>query len=280
MRRCATAVTAIFEAKFALAWLYPCALACTLWPMANRWVNVARWTVSAVVSSCVLTFWPPLVAYGQDADETSPQAPADTTEAPANSAAVGEPELGATVSPEPVDTSAAPVSVPTVAPQTAPEAQRESIPERLVNTLGGGEAVTPQAPVPPSNRDPRLDLLDTSFPAEQPEYEEPDPVPGALGNVRPTQARTANGITEISNRVDLPISDPPSVNRVVAPKPPLSRPQVNTEISEPRLESQVSLPSTSLRRDATGTSPWLWVLAGTAALLLIPIAFLLTRPTR
>lgn len=251
--------------------------------MANWWVNLARFTISAVLSSCVIALWPPLIAYGQDVVEPSPEAP----EAPTGNAPVGEPAAGETVSPEAVDTTLAPVSSSPAAaeapvtPETPPQSQGESIPERLVNVMASREAAAAQVPVPPSNRDPRVDLLDTSFPAEQPEYDEPDPVvPGALGGVRPTQARTANGITEISNRVDLPLSDPPAVNRVVAPPPPLSPPLVNTEVSTQRLQSQVTLPSTSLRRDASGTSPWLWVLAGAAALLLIPIAFLLTRPTR
>jgi hypothetical protein len=259
--------------------------------MVNQRLYLARVARGALVCSCVVAT--SLSVHAQEATEGAPTDPAASTEAVSSEAAVTTEAQVSTNAPGETIGEAASTSTPGasddpavvasgVVPPGVVPAATVSLPsggfvQRLADTLNNQHATRVAPPIP--NRDPRADLLDTSFPAEQPEVVESERSFGVNANVRPTQARTANGVTELSNRSDRLPEPAPVVNRAPLPKPPLSRPQVNTELNDSRLESQVSLRNTAITRPSS-TTPWLWVLAGTAALLLIPIAFLLTRPTR
>lgn len=252
--------------------------------MAKKWVSVARLKLSAAVCAGFFAIGFEATALGQETTESASAesaATADqalTSEAPASPIPSGETSGVQAATSEPTSSNV-PEAQPPAAAAPAPP-QSGGFVQRLSDRLNGINS-PPSNPVPAANRDPRADLLDTSFPAEQPEMVEPDPALGAPASSRRTQARTANGITELSNRPESPPAGQlPALNRMETPKSPLSRPQVNTEVNTPRLDSQVSLPTTSIPRTSSSMSPWLWVLAGTAALLLVPIAFLLTRPTR
>jgi hypothetical protein len=252
---------------------------CTLSAMANRWVSLR------LVCSCVALLSVAVTARGQEATEATPVEPPPSPSEAQTAALSGEGTSASTESTAAPTTAAATPGPTENSSNTGSDVQTASAPPAPAQTGGFTQRLTgsgfARQPVPAANRDSRLDLLETSFPAEQPEIFEPAPPPDSLANSRRTLARTANGITEISNRPELPNQDRLAVfNRATSPKPPSGRPSVKTEVDNPRLESQVGLPSNAVARSQSSMSPWLWVLAATAALLLVPIAFLLTRPTR
>lgn len=153
----------------------------------------------------------------------------------------------------------------------------------------------------------RRRTLDTSFPAEQPALEVPEPPreviappmppadspvpPPSDGDVprgpsRRTVLRVVDGVTVLTNLTDEAAEESrqlnPSLERsaIVTPE---SRAVSATAggASEREVRANVNaLNPESKAPSSTGLGVWLWVLTGFALILLVPIAVLLTRPVR
>lgn len=144
--------------------------------------------------------------------------------------------------------------------------------------------------------DLRLRKLDTSFPAEQPEFDviEPerdvvagDPGVSPRGTSRRTVVRVVNGVTVLTNVTDEPGAGEPGDGNAESPRVAgLVRPdQPQNQAALVALPRDVAVNSNALTPDTKaatgeGLGLWLWVLSGFAVLLLVPIAVLLTRPVR
>lgn len=150
----------------------------------------------------------------------------------------------------------------------------------------------------------RRRTLDTSFPAEQPALEVPEPPreviaapPAALappqdesdvarGPSRRTVLRTIDGVTVLTNVTD-EVGDEaqklsPNTGRPPAAEPPSRAAAANAGVA---LERDVSANVNALNPESkapstTGSGVWLWILTGFALVLLVPIAVLLMRPVR
>lgn len=151
----------------------------------------------------------------------------------------------------------------------------------------------------------RRRTLDTSFPAEHPALEVPEPprevvVPPppadspelppnaddvSRGPSRRTVLRTINGVTVLTNVTD-EVGDEarqvdPGADRALAVTPPSRAASTAGVALERGVQANVNaLNPESKTPAATGLGVWLWVLTGFALVLLVPIAVLLTRPVR
>ncbi len=162
--------------------------------MATKWVYLARWKASArlkvgaAVCTSLIAHCVAVTAHGQETTDgvqaESAVTPSDTT---TNAAASGETAAAPTATAELASGAASEVPPPSAAPAQ----QSGGFVQRFSDRLHGVIPTQP-VPVPAANRDPRADLLDTSFPAEQPEQAEPEPnrgcpsILGAPRHVRPT----------------------------------------------------------------------------------------------
>ena len=227
--------------------------------------------------------------------EPNAEAPAapSVAEAPEGDNAEGENAEGESPEPE------APVSE-TSERAEAIEPSATNVPQGEEERIG--EAVMGEAPRRPNAfdrrtqvRDPRELALDTSDAVYIPEEAHvPDevvtiPPPGVgFGDdpSRRTQARTQGRVTVLSNIADAPVdaivANEPSVESDVSPSP---EPHLaaRTELTRRSLDTQqLPLRAAAVSPSPNGTSgwTWLWALSGVALVLLLPIAMLLTRPTR
>lgn len=145
--------------------------------------------------------------------------------------------------------------------------------------------------------DLRLRTLDTSFPAEQPQLDVPEPPREVIapplapvsprGPSRRTVARVIDGVTVLTNVTDAPEEDNAVYANVALRRSPetagLGVPPSRAAMADSPREVSVNanaLNPASKTSSSTGLGWWLWVLGGFAALLLVPIGVLLTRPLR
>jgi hypothetical protein len=151
----------------------------------------------------------------------------------------------------------------------------------------------------------RRRTLDTSFPAEQPALEvpepprevvapplpdSPEPPPNvadvARGPSRRTVLRTVNGVTVLTNLTDdvgeeARQVEPGAEGSSVATPPSRAASATAGVALEREVQANVNaLNPESKAPSATGLGVWLWLLTGFALVLLVPIAVLLTRPVR
>jgi hypothetical protein len=242
-----------------------------------------------LVWSFVVVTVNPTLSYGQD-NSLAPEptvgsaVATDRVQAPEQEPQTPEPTL-----PDPG--APAPGSVTAVGSNTATSAAVD-VPTGN-SAMGALRAVARQL-VPAE--DLRLRKLDTSFPAEQPEFDVVEPERDVVadqsdvsprGASRRTVVRVVDGVTVLTNVTDQPGAGEQgyvdSTTRRPATEGRADMPQ--TQAALVALRSDVVVNSNALSPEtkagsSDGLGVWLWVLSGFAALLLVPIAVLLTRPVR
>lgn len=187
---------------------------------------------------------------------------------------------------------------PAQQPSQAPTVQPTPSPGNARTMLEAVRAAAARQLVPaPSAEDLRLRTLDTSFPAEQPELEMPPPAREVIAEPvepvsprepsRRTVVRVVDGVTVLTNVTDIPNDVNPQSAGAISPRPvadsaaSLPAPRTAPVDSPREVSVNANALSPASKTDAsTSLGLWLWVLGGVAALLLVPIGVLLSRPVR
>jgi hypothetical protein len=98
--------------------------------------------------------------------------------------------------------------------------------------------------------------------------------------------RVIDGVTVLTNVTDGTNDENAAYASAATPRAPgasaMNEPAARAALVD--IPREVIINSNALspasKSESTGLSPWLWVLAGLAGLLLVPIGVLLTRPVR
>jgi hypothetical protein len=246
----------------------------------------------------------PILVYAQDEQPRPDQVEPTVGEAVATQREQPAPEQPAPEQPapeqpapqEPTSKNAEPIN------QQSPPAEPDQSPPAAASTAHSmmdavRRAAARQLIPPPPAEDLRLRTLDTSFPAEQPQLDVPEPprevVAAPVGPVPPrepsrrTVVRVVDGVTVLTNVTDDPGGDNAAYASAASPRTigalALDARQEQAAMAVAPREVSVNanaLSPASKAANSTGLGVWLWGLAGFAVLLLVPIGVLLTRPVR